>query len=55
MFACRPHWFALPKQLRDAIWATYRDGQEITKDPSHEYLVAAQDAVEYLRLIRPAR
>ena len=54
MFACRPHWYALPKPLRDAIWATYRDGQEITKDPSPEYLDAAAAAVEYLRLIRPA-
>ena len=49
MFACRPHWFALPKAMRDAIWATYRDGQEVTKDPSPEYLEAARAAVEYLR------
>ena len=25
---CRPHWFALPKVLRDAIWAHYRPGQD---------------------------
>jgi hypothetical protein len=48
MFACRSHWYALPKRLRDAIWAAYRPGQEITKDPSLEYLVAAANAVEYL-------
>lgn len=23
MFACRPHWFSLPKHLRDAIWNAY--------------------------------
>lgn len=21
---CRPHWFELPKELRDRIWHTYR-------------------------------
>jgi hypothetical protein len=48
-FACRPHWYALPKAMRDAIWATYRPSQEVTKDPSPEYLEAASAAVEYLR------
>jgi hypothetical protein len=48
MFACRPHWYALPRRLRDAIWATYRPGQEVTKDPSPEYLDAARAAVAYL-------
>ena len=24
MFACRPHWFQLPKDIRDSIWAGYR-------------------------------
>jgi hypothetical protein len=47
MFACRGDWFALPKPLRDAIWATYRRGQEITKDPSPEYLDAVQAAQEW--------
>ena len=51
MFACRPHWYALPKPMRDAIWATYRDGQEVTKDPGPEYLEAARAAVDYLRFI----
>jgi len=42
MWGCKPHWFALPKRLRDRIWATYRRGQEITKDPSPEYMEAAR-------------
>ena len=25
MFACRPHWFMLPKAMRDAIWRGYRE------------------------------
>ncbi|MGH8572085.1 MAG: hypothetical protein ACREX8_05860, partial [Gammaproteobacteria bacterium] len=34
MWGCREHWFRLPKLLRDEIWATYRPGQEIDKEPS---------------------
>lgn len=42
MWGCKEHWFRLPKALRDAVWRTYRPGQEVTKTPSHEYLVAAR-------------
>lgn len=42
MWGCKQHWFMLPKFLRDRVWATYRQGQEITKTPSTAYLVAAQ-------------
>ncbi|MDP1555781.1 MAG: hypothetical protein Q8L84_09990 [Hyphomonas sp.] len=45
LWGCKPHWFALPKSLRDRIWATYVPGQEITKTPSRAYLDAAH-AVE---------
>lgn len=45
MFMCKPHWYMVPKPLRDAIWATYRPGQEITKDPSLEYLDVAHEAI----------
>lgn len=48
MFMCKPDWFSLPKRFRDAIWDAYRPGQEITKDPSAEYLEAAAAAVNYL-------
>lgn len=48
MWGCKPHWFALPKRLRDRIWATYRPGQEITKDPSREYLAAADDVQHWI-------
>lgn len=44
MFACKAHWFKLPKPIRDRIWATYRPGQEVTKDPSPAYLEAAMAA-----------
>lgn len=41
MWGCKSHWFKLPKSLRDRIWATYRPGQENTKDPSSAYIEAA--------------
>ncbi len=41
LWGCKPHWFALPKPLRDRIWATYVPGQEIRKDPSPEYVAVA--------------
>ena len=22
--ACKPHWYSIPKPLRDAVWHTYR-------------------------------
>jgi hypothetical protein len=37
MLACKPHWFQLPKAIRDEIWATYRPGQEIDKRFSDAY------------------
>ena len=42
MWGCKPHWFKLPKALRDQIWATYEIGQEVNGTPSDEYLVAAR-------------
>lgn len=47
LWGCKPHWFTLPKRLRDKIWATYRPGQEITKDPSEEYLAAASEVQQW--------
>ena len=41
MWGCREHWYSLPKPLRDRIWATYRPGQEVDKNPSEEYVEAA--------------
>lgn len=48
MLFCKRHWFMLPKNLRDVVWATYRPGQEIDKRPSIEYLDAATQAVVYV-------
>ena len=49
MWGCKPHWFALPKRLRDLIWDTYIPGQEITKTPSVEYLDAATQVQTWIK------
>ena len=41
MWGCKPHWFKLPKRLRDAIWDEYVPGQEQRMDPSDGYLDVA--------------
>ncbi len=48
MFMCKPHWFALPKAMRDEIWVGYVPGQEVRKDPTDEYLDIAQRCIRYL-------
>jgi hypothetical protein len=54
MWGCRQHWFALPRELRDRIWATFRPGQEESGAPSLAYLAAARDVQEWIAK-RPAQ
>ena len=49
MWGCRQHWFKLPLRLRNRIWATYRPGQEVTKMPSREYMVVAQEVQDWIK------
>lgn len=46
MLMCGKHWKMVPSQLQKDVWATYRRGQEITKDPSGTYIEAARAAIE---------
>lgn len=48
MWGCKPHWFKLPKRLRDKIWAAYVPGQEISKDPSDKYLKVAEEVQDWI-------
>lgn len=48
MWGCRPHWFALPSEIRRCIWACYEPGQEISGNPSREYLKAAREAQKWI-------
>lgn len=43
---CLFHWRLVPRVLRDAVWQHYRRGQEVDKQPSAEYLAAAQAAID---------
>ncbi len=46
VWGCKPHWYALPKELRDRIWRAFRPGQEKTMTPSREYVLAARAVQE---------
>jgi len=48
MWGCKPHWFKLPRRLRNKIWATYRIGQEIDCSPSDRYLAAYREVEEWI-------
>ena len=45
LFMCPTHWKRLPKKHQDAIWSTYRRGQEQSKSPSVAYIAAQTQAV----------
>ena len=47
LWGCKKHWFALPQELRNKIWAAYVPGQEVRKDPSDAYLEAFEEAYEW--------
>lgn len=46
MLMCRKHWYMVPKGIQRRVWAHYRHGQEIRKDPSEEYLDAMRAAIQ---------
>jgi hypothetical protein len=50
MWGCRGHWFTLPGNLRSLIWRTYREGQEVDKKPSIDYLEAAKQVQDWISL-----
>jgi len=41
---CRTHWKKVPKKLKDAVWANYKDGQ-CKGRPSDKWLRAARTAI----------
>lgn len=48
-WGCAPHWYKLPRQLRDLIWQNYEPGQEINMNPSEGYLSASQVVQKWIR------
>ena len=49
LWGCFVHWYSLPSWLRTKIWRAYRPGQEVTMDPSPEYLLAAKEVQDWIR------
>ena len=48
MFMCKPHWFSLPRELRNALWRAYRPGQCDDMNPSREYCEVAKQCVRFV-------
>ena len=46
MLMCPKHWRMVPAQLKAGVWATYVPGQEVRKNPTGEYMVASQAAID---------
>ena len=49
MWGCKTHWFKLPLDLRNRVWATYKPGQEITMTPSAAYLAVADQVEKWIK------
>jgi hypothetical protein len=48
MWGCKRHWSKLPEPIRQAIWRSFRPGQEISKTPSAAYVEAARAARDWI-------
>lgn len=48
LWGCPPHWYALPRSLRDRIWRTYMPGQETSGSPTREYVEAARAVQDWI-------
>lgn len=46
LLMCYRHWCMVPRPLQNEIWRTYVVGQEITKTPTAEYVIAQKNAIE---------
>lgn len=53
LWGCKPHWKLLPQRIRSAILKAYRPGQEVTKDPSRDYIAAAAEARAWIKTWEP--
>jgi hypothetical protein len=43
---CRAHWYAVPKHIRDLVWATWRSGQGAFSREHKDAVRLAIDAVQ---------
>ena len=42
---CLKHWRMVPRAIQKRVWAEYRPGQEVDKQPTTEYLRIMQMAI----------
>lgn len=49
LFMCKTHWFKLPKHLRDRIWEEYEPGQEVSKEPTVEYMYVVKEVMDWIQ------
>lgn len=42
---CSQHWQQVPLRLQYRVWQYYRPGQELDKQPTHDYIDAAKAAI----------
>lgn len=42
MFMCYRHWSLIPKAKQRELWQVYREGQEVSKSPTREYMDVAR-------------
>ena len=49
MWGCKPHWFALPRELQLRIWSSFRPGQEIDGKPSAAYIADANAVQRWIK------
>lgn len=45
---CLRHWKMVPRHLQNAVYDTFKSGQERTKSPSREWVKAARNAINYV-------
>lgn len=50
LLMCRKHWFMVPRDIRDAVWRSYRPGQCDDKNPSKDWHTAADAAIGYVAI-----
>jgi hypothetical protein len=46
LLMCLKHWRMVPRDKQREVWRTYRPGQEVDKQPSEAYLIAANAAID---------
>ncbi len=45
MLMCRPHWYVVPRPLRDAVWTAWANGAGAGSAAHRAAITAAVDAV----------